>query len=394
LVADSPGRIKHSDGGENGQPRDLRASFHFIRILAMAASSRHSFGIDTTNSKKLVGCMLTCAEGVMQLSKQAVGEAAFIQRLSGQRMAHAPSLLVTDEFIYRSADRQNVFLRTTIDDEISAVFGRFKLDRPAVVHLQPGSRFLLTFYLAGNIAGEAIGRRSTPLDLRTGYAHLRASNERGGFLVGLPAGPASFLQIRLTPGALMRVARDLKLDLDNERPPALDAHDGSVIVNVPWSGREQSILEGFAPWEASERMMLQTLAGRGAELICAFVSHIFRGAAGTCTSREEGFEHMLAGRSVRAIPTRLKAVEKMTGRARSTLWRTSKAQHGESPARIMRRRRLDQALLALRSTDRTVTDIALDAGWVCPSKFAAAFRRQFGRSPSEARRAAAMQQKA
>ena len=28
LVADNPGRIKHSDGGENGQPRDLRALLH------------------------------------------------------------------------------------------------------------------------------------------------------------------------------------------------------------------------------------------------------------------------------------------------------------------------------------------------------------------------------
>jgi AraC-like DNA-binding protein len=332
----------------------------------------------------------------MQLSKQAVGEATFVERLSGRRTGHASSLpLVTDEFIYCSADRQNIFLRTAIENEISAVFGRFELERPAIVHLQPGSRILLTFYLAGNIAGEAIGRRPKPFDLRTGYAHLRASNERGGFLVGLPAGPASFFQIRLTRGALMRVARDLQLDVDNEKAPALDAHDGSVIVNAPWSGREQSILEGFAPWEASERMMLHALAGRGAELTCAFLSHVFRGvAAATRTGREEGVEDMLAGRSACAIPTRLKAVENMTGHARSTLWRTSKARHGESPARIMRRWRLDQARLALRSTDRTVTDIAFEAGWVCPSKFAAAFRRRIGQSPSEARRAAAMQQKA
>ena len=332
----------------------------------------------------------------MQVSKQAVGEAAFVQRLSGRRTADALSLpRMTDEFIYRSVDRQNIFLRTTIDDEISAVFGRFELDRPAIVHLQPGSRFLLTFYLAGNIAGEAIGRRSKPLDLRTGHGHLRASNERGGFLVGLPAGPASFFQIRLTPGALMRVARDLQLDLDGERPPALDAHDGSVIVNAPWSGREQSILEGFAPWEASERLMLRALAGRGAELTCAFMSHVFRGVAtNTRTGGAKGLERMLIGQSACTIPSRLKAVENMTGHARSTLWRTSKARHGEPPARIMRYRRLDRALLALQSTDRTVTDIALDAGWACPSKFAAAFRRRFGQSPSEARRAAAMQQKA
>lgn len=326
----------------------------------------------------------------MQLLGQALGESAFIQRLSGRPQAPA-SPAPAGEFIYRSADRQNIFLRTAIDNEISAVFGRFDLDRPARVHLQPGSRFLLTFYLAGNIAGETIGRRARPLDLRTGYAHLRASNERGGFMVGLPAGAASFLQIRLTPAAFQRIARDLQLDCDHDGPPGLDAHDGSVLVNAPWSGREQSILEGFAPWEASEQMMLHALAGRGAELVCAFMNRVFRDAH---ADRGEGFTRMLAGRSVRAVPARLKSVENQTGKARSTLWRISKARHGESPARMMRARRLEQAMLALRSTDRAVTDIALEAGWLCPSKFAAAFRRRFGQSPSQARRLAAAQQKA
>jgi AraC-like DNA-binding protein len=335
--------------------------------------------------------------GVMNLSKQAIGEAAFIRGLSDPRTSRAAALptVVTDDFAYRSADRQNVFLRTTIDDEISAVFGRFTLDRPAIVHLQPGSRFLLTFYLAGDIAGQAIGRRAMPLHFRKGHAHLRASNERGGFLVGLPAGPTSFFQIRLTPDALMRVARDLQPGLDNEELPALDAHDGSVIVNAPWSAREQSILESFAPWEASERMMLQVFAGRAAELTCAFIRHAFHDVvAGTHPGPVEAIERMLVGRPDRAVATRLKAVEDMTGRARSTLWRASKLRHGEPPARMMRYRRLDQALLALKSTDRTVTSIALDAGWACPSKFAAAFRRRFGQSPREVRRAAVRQQKA
>jgi len=67
-----------------------------------------------------------------------------------------------------------------------------------------------------------IGQRAKPLDLRTGYAHLRASNAQRGFLVGLPVGPASFLQIRLTPAALRRVARDLQLGLEPETVPNLD----------------------------------------------------------------------------------------------------------------------------------------------------------------------------
>jgi hypothetical protein len=56
--------------------------------------------------------------------------------------------VVTDGFTYRSADRQNIFLRIAIDQEISAVFERFNLERPTIVHLQPGPHYLLTFYLA------------------------------------------------------------------------------------------------------------------------------------------------------------------------------------------------------------------------------------------------------
>jgi hypothetical protein len=56
--------------------------------------------------------------------------------------------VVTDEFTHLSAGRQNIFLRTAIDQEISAMFERFNLERPPIVRLQPGPRYLLTFYLA------------------------------------------------------------------------------------------------------------------------------------------------------------------------------------------------------------------------------------------------------
>jgi hypothetical protein len=85
---------------------------------------------------------------VMQLSKPAVSEAAFVRCLPGRRMLSAPSLpVVTDEFTYRSADRENIFLRPAIDQDISAVFGRFNLKQPTIVHFQPGPRYLSTFYL-------------------------------------------------------------------------------------------------------------------------------------------------------------------------------------------------------------------------------------------------------
>ncbi|MBN8938442.1 MAG: helix-turn-helix transcriptional regulator [Rhizobiales bacterium] len=327
----------------------------------------------------------------MQAAARAIGEGAFIRRLSDPRAAPGavlPPLPQDSEFAHRSADRQDIFLRSAVDNGISAVFGRFRLGRPVTVHLHPGPQLLLTFFMAGDITGETIGRHPGSLGFRTGHAHLRAPNARGGFNVHLPAGPATFLQIRMAPAALARLVRDLAIDLDGRGMALLEAHDGRVLANTPWSGRERSILEGFQPWDTSERMMLSALSGRGGELVCAFLKR--SAAAGVGSLRTDGadvaFRNLLEGHADRAVPTRLKAIEATTGYARSTLWRASKARHGEAPARIMRRERLDRALAELRSTERTVIAIALDAGWACPSKFARAFRDHFGCSPSAARR--------
>jgi hypothetical protein len=85
---------------------------------------------------------------VMHLSKPAVSEAGFVGCLPARRMLSAPSLpVVTDEFTYRSAVCENIFIRPAIDQDITAVFGRFNLKQPTIVHFQPGPRYLLTFYL-------------------------------------------------------------------------------------------------------------------------------------------------------------------------------------------------------------------------------------------------------
>jgi AraC family transcriptional regulator, positive regulator of tynA and feaB len=60
---------------------------------------------------------------------------------------------------------------------------------------------------------------------------------------------------------------------------------------------------------------------------------------------------------------------------------------GETFAAMLRRRRLERAalLLADPGSRRTVTEIAASVGFDGPSSFSRAFRREFGRSPTEAR---------
>lgn len=57
-----------------------------------------------------------------------------------------------------------------------------------------------------------------------------------------------------------------------------------------------------------------------------------------------------------------------------------------TPAAWLRQQRLSQAVNRLTETDETVAAIALGLGYQNPSRFAEAFRRAFGVTPSEFRR--------
>ena len=61
---------------------------------------------------------------------------------------------------------------------------------------------------------------------------------------------------------------------------------------------------------------------------------------------------------------------------------------GETPKRHVARLRLERAALRLAITDETVLAIGLSVGFASHETFARAFRRAFGRSPSQYRRAA------
>jgi AraC family transcriptional regulator len=61
---------------------------------------------------------------------------------------------------------------------------------------------------------------------------------------------------------------------------------------------------------------------------------------------------------------------------------------GQTPRRYLLRRRIERAEEWLRTTDRPVTDIAVDLGFSSSQHFARAFRRLTGAAPSSLRRAA------
>lgn len=71
----------------------------------------------------------------------------------------------------------------------------------------------------------------------------------------------------------------------------------------------------------------------------------------------------------------------------ATLVRAFRAHLHCSPGEYLRRVRLEHARHALASSKRSIADVALEAGFYDQSHFTAAFRRQFGMTPAELRRA-------
>lgn len=65
--------------------------------------------------------------------------------------------------------------------------------------------------------------------------------------------------------------------------------------------------------------------------------------------------------------------------------RTFRTTFGETPHRYLQRRRVERAMFMLRETERSITDISLDVGFMSLGTFSRTFREIVGQSPSEYR---------
>jgi transcriptional regulator GlxA family with amidase domain len=61
--------------------------------------------------------------------------------------------------------------------------------------------------------------------------------------------------------------------------------------------------------------------------------------------------------------------------------RTFRATFGETPHRYLQRRRVERAMFLLRQTDRSVTDICLDVGFISLGTFSRTFHEIVGQTP-------------
>ena len=65
--------------------------------------------------------------------------------------------------------------------------------------------------------------------------------------------------------------------------------------------------------------------------------------------------------------------------------RSFRAAFGETPHRYLQRRRVERSMFLLRETDRSITDICFDVGFMSLGTFSRTFREIIGETPSSYR---------
>jgi AraC-like DNA-binding protein len=104
---------------------------------------------------------------------------------------------------------------------------------------------------------------------------------------------------------------------------------------------------------------------------------------------EESNRRMLRARDAMdrayAQPLDVAALARLIHVSEAHFIRTFKATFGETPHRYLQRRRVERAMFLLRQTERSVTEISLDVGFLSLGTFSRTFREIVGESPTEFR---------
>jgi AraC-like DNA-binding protein len=104
---------------------------------------------------------------------------------------------------------------------------------------------------------------------------------------------------------------------------------------------------------------------------------------------EELNRHLLRARDAMdrayAEPLDVRALATVAHLSEAHFSRSFRACFGETPHRYLQRRRVERAMFLLRETDRSVTDVCFDVGFISVGTFSRTFREIVGETPSDYR---------
>lgn len=141
--------------------------------------------------------------------------------------------------------------------------------------------------------------------------------------------------------------------------------------------------------EATRRFRQRLFADRlrETELLHRLMAEIYREQVAATLAHdpiEYGRHHL---RDNFRSPLSLKEVAARCGVSREHFIRGFAKRHGEPPGALLRRLRLEHARHMLRATRLPVQEVALGCGFTDANTFCRAYRRRYGESPGETRRA-------
>jgi transcriptional regulator GlxA family with amidase domain len=87
-----------------------------------------------------------------------------------------------------------------------------------------------------------------------------------------------------------------------------------------------------------------------------------------------------------AQPLDIPALARIAHVSEAHFIRTFRATFGETPHRYLQRRRVERAMYLLRATERAVTNVCLDVGFISLGTFSRSFRDIVGEAPAKYRR--------
>ena len=174
------------------------------------------------------------------------------------------------------------------------------------------------------------------------------------------------------------------------------------LIDRVWSSSEGYHFEGLSAPPASLRLLDEIavcdargpsrqlyLEAKGLELLATWIDHLESEHAASARLTAHDIRRLEHARQIllarMTAPPHLPELALLAGLNEAKLKLGFRTHFGDSVYGYLRRHRLNQARELLRQGRYNVTEVALRVGYTNPSKFAAAFKAEFGLSPSHVR---------